>query len=77
MTRQLNRAFPAHTYPVVTVTPDGGLIMSAGKTLVRAGAALPTVACLPACCLPFVVGRIACCVRPASHRPIRCTSTRL
>ncbi|PSC67212.1 kelch motif family isoform A [Micractinium conductrix] len=35
MTRQLNRAFPAHTYPVVTVTPDGGLIMSAGKTLAK------------------------------------------
>lgn len=34
MTEQLEKAWPVHTYPWVIVTPDGGLVMSAGSTLV-------------------------------------------
>jgi hypothetical protein len=35
MKAQLQEAFPIHTYAVVTVTPDGGVVVAAGKTLVK------------------------------------------
>ncbi|PSC76751.1 kelch domain-containing [Micractinium conductrix] len=35
MYEQLHEAFPIHTYPHVVLLPDGGLAMSAGKTLVK------------------------------------------
>lgn len=42
MMAQLKKAWPIHTYPLVVLTPDGGVAVAAGKNLVRAlGAALP------------------------------------
>lgn len=35
MAPQLNAAFPLNTYPVVTLLPDGGVAVSAGKTLAK------------------------------------------
>lgn len=36
MRAQLEKAWPVHTYPWVILTPDGGVVMSAGSTLVGA-----------------------------------------
>ncbi|EFN56008.1 hypothetical protein CHLNCDRAFT_145404 [Chlorella variabilis] len=35
MSDQLSAAFPIHTYPHVLVAPDGGVVVSAGKLLVK------------------------------------------
>lgn len=37
MQEQLQEAFPIHTYPHVFVMPDGGVVVSAGSTLVGTG----------------------------------------
>ena len=38
MREQFDKAHPFVAYPVVTVTPDGGLVVAAGDTMVRRGA---------------------------------------
>lgn len=36
MKEQLSAAWPLHSYPHAVVTPDGGLAVSSGKSLVSA-----------------------------------------
>lgn len=43
MAEQLNKAFPLNTYPVTVVTPDGGLAVSSGSSLVRTSSCMTGV----------------------------------
>lgn len=43
MEEQLSASFPIHTYPQVTLLPDGGVAVSAGKLLVRYAQSEPGV----------------------------------